>query len=52
MYRRNDTPAVVPTSGVKIIETTLSKKWYGRPTKKIEEIDEFGNEIKTRRRDN
>jgi ribosome-associated heat shock protein Hsp15 len=26
MYRRNDTPAVVPTSGViEIIETTLSK---------------------------
>jgi hypothetical protein len=40
MYRRNDTPAVVPTSGViEIIEATLSKKWYRRPTtKKIEEI--------------
>jgi hypothetical protein len=48
MYRRNDTPAVVPTSGViEIIETTLSKKWYRKTYKKDRrDIDEFGNEIK------
>jgi ribosome-associated heat shock protein Hsp15 len=41
---------VVPTSGViEIIEATLSKNGTGRPTKKDRrDIDEFGNEIKTK----
>jgi hypothetical protein len=40
-----------PTSGViEIIEATLSKNGTGRPTKDRRDIDEFGNEIKTKTR--
>jgi ribosome-associated heat shock protein Hsp15 len=51
MYRRNDTCRVVPTSGIiEIIKATLSKNGTGRPTKKDRrDIDEFGNEIKTKK---